>query len=113
MELSRPHPTTLLAMAFGYVLMSLLLTCGCAVHVGEAPCHQYARAIEERLAECGLVDEWYRSQVARIEARCSDGFFGLTFIDGDQADECIEKVRETSCERIERGAPSCIGMVQL
>lgn len=96
-----------------YALCALFLTCGCSLHVGESDCRAYVHAVEQRLTECGFWDDWYRSQVARVAAQCSDGFFGLTLIDGDQADACIERVRATSCERIEHGAPSCIGAVRL
>lgn len=113
MELKRPQPIGVAFLVVAYVVMALLLTCGCSLHVGDAPCTAYARAVEERLAACGYTDAWYQEKLRGIYAQCDDGPLGLTFIDGDQADECIDRVRSTSCEQMERGAPTCIGAVKL
>lgn len=110
----KPESVLLAAIALLCALMALVLTCGCAVHVGEAPCRAYARAVEGRLLACGyLEDEWYRLQLAKIYEQCDAGPLGITLVDSDDASDCVDEVRAESCERLERGAPSCIWQVQL
>lgn len=97
-----------------YVATATVLSCGCALHVGEAPCLEYARAVETRLGECGLTDEWYRERLAGIYGQCDTGPLGITLVDGDHADACVDRVRDVTCEALAaRGAPTCISEIQL
>lgn len=104
----------LVAIVFLYVLMALVLSLGCSMHIGDAPCFAYGRALEVRLTECELLpDDWYREQLRKVYAQCDGGPLGITLIDSDEADACIAKVHATSCLQLQHGGPSCIGMVQL
>ena len=107
---------TLLLVAMGclYLMMAIVLSCGCSLHVGEAPCLTYARAVEARMVECEMLpDDWYQGQLQKIYAQCDGGLLGLTLVDGEDADECTSDVRSATCERLKRGAPSCLWQVQL
>lgn len=106
-------PTGIIFLAVAYVVMAALLTCGCALHVGEAPCIAYARAVQVRLVECELTDSWYQQRLAGIYAQCDTGPLGVTIVDSGSADACIDRVRETSCEQLQRGAPTCISELRL
>ena len=104
---------TLLFLSMVYLAMGVLLTCGCAVHVGEAPCLTYARAVEARLTECGFTDDWYRWKLAGIYEQCDSGPLGLTFVDPDDANDCVAEVNAAKCERLSTGAPTCLSQVKL
>jgi hypothetical protein len=104
----------LVAMAFLYCMMAATLTCGCSMHVGDAPCLAYARAVEARMVECELLpDEWYEQKLRGIYDQCDSGPLGLTFVDSDDASSCVGKVRAATCERMKTGAPTCLTQVQL
>jgi hypothetical protein len=104
----------LVAMACLYLLMAVALACGCSFRISEEPCLAYARAIESRMTECKMLpDEWYQGQLQKIYDQCDAGPLGLTFVDGEDANECTSEVRAETCERLRRGAPSCLWQVQL
>jgi len=98
-----------------YAIAALVATCSsCAVRVGDATCTEYVRALEVRLTECELSpDAWYHEQLRKVYAQCEGGALGIVVMDADQADECVAKARAMSCERLSRGWPACVGMVQL
>ncbi len=115
MELKRINTAIVVGSFFLYAISSLLLTCGCTLRVGDAACREYLRAIEVRLTECELLpDDWDREQMRRVYAQCDEpGFLGLTITEADDVDDCIAEIRGATCERMSRGAPSCIGAVRL
>lgn len=115
MELKAVNTFVVVGFAFLYALAALTLTCGCTLRVGDGPCLEYARALEVRLLECELLpDDWYAEQLRRAYARCDEtGPTGLTLTEASDVEDCVGQVKATSCERIQRGAPSCMGMVKL
>jgi hypothetical protein len=97
------------------VLLLVLTACGCTLHVGEAPCEAFAAAVEARMGDCGMLpDDWYEEQVRRLRGQCDPGALGITLVDADDAADCVDEVRATTCEQLQRrGAPSCMGEVKL
>jgi hypothetical protein len=105
--------TGILFLAGAYIVMALLFTCGCAIHVGEAPCLTYVRAVEAKLAECGESAR-DRSELAKMYETCEPGPLGLAFVDGDTAEGCAEDVAAMTCDEFRaRGLRACVSTVTL
>jgi hypothetical protein len=112
--MKRIEPIGIAFLAVAYAVMAMLLTCGCSLHVGDAPCTAWARAIESRMTECGIDDEPHKRWLSSLYQQCDAGFLGVTLVDADAADECADHVRAMACEDLRlRGVATCISEVRL
>lgn len=100
------------AWALAWVAFFFFAT-GCEYHIGDEPCLHYGEAVQTRMADCGIKDKGHADWLQHLYDQC-DGAMGITVVDVDSVNRCVERVQATSCEDIRmKGTPTCVDMVRL